>query len=329
MTGIISRPVQGRARMRGLLALLLLGLLLEAQASSRVEDWLERMSEAMRQLNYEGELIYQHGNGLEVLQLVHTVQDGHERERLTALNGVPREIIRDHESVRCVLSGSRAVSVDKRGIGPSFPSLSPMSLNELSAVYQLRFVDDQRVAGREAKGIDIAPRDGLRYGYRLYLDQEHHLPLKQVMLDEQGQRVAQILYSRLRIDPDIPHEASTPSILSKDFAQVQQPSPSEGQASGPRHWGFRQLPKGFQVSLSDLRRDEAGEPVEHLVISDGLATVSLYIEKSRPGAGLEGGSRMGAMSAYGRRVGDARVTVVGEVPAATVRLIAEALEVKR
>jgi len=68
--------------------------------------------------------------------------------------------------------------------------------------------------------------------------------------------------------------------------------------------------------------------VEHLVYSDGLAAVSVFIEKTdRPaGVGSKGPSRMGAIHAYSKVMDGEQVTVVGEVPESTVAMIGESVK---
>ncbi|MBU1654132.1 MAG: MucB/RseB C-terminal domain-containing protein [Gammaproteobacteria bacterium] len=295
--------------------------------ANEAHQWLERMNQAMRQLSYEGELIYQHDRRVEVLSLVHTVGGGLERERISSLNGRPREVIRDNESVICILPGMKSISVDPRRGSGNFPSLLPLSAQELSDVYNISLGGDGRVAGRQARILDIRPRDRLRYGHRLYLDQEQGLPLKLDMLNAEGETIAQIMFSRLKIDPGIPFESSGPSLKTEGYAVIRHGKRSPGRAAKPFNWSFSALPKGFRVNGQDMRKEEAnGDWQEHVVVTDGLANVSVYVERSRAEGGLEGPSRMGAVSAFGRRSGNGQITAVGEAPVETVRLIAEAVK---
>ncbi|MEO5341995.1 MAG: MucB/RseB C-terminal domain-containing protein [Gammaproteobacteria bacterium SHHR-1] len=313
--------------------LLILGLVLIPMplwAEDAAEAWLEQMSKAMAGLNYEGELVYQHGDQIKVLQLIHTVRQGRERERLISLNGVPREVIRDQDAVRCVRPSSQAVSVDRRGgSGYGFPSLQPLTAHELGRVYRMRLAGQEaRVAGRLARRLDIQPLDGYRYGHRLYLDEEYRLPLKQEVLDHQGQRVSLIMYSRIKVDPGLPFEASQASPLSKDFSLIEYRPRQKVDGEQPEAWGLSRLPPGFHISHRDFRQDEGGISMEHLVLSDGLASVSLYLEPARPDNHFDGPSRLGAVSIHGRRLQDRQILVIGEVPQVTTRFIAEAVELR-
>ncbi len=297
-----------------------------ASASDNAESWLDRMSEAMRTLNYEGELVYQHGDRIKVLHMIHTVNQGRERERLISLNGVPREVVRDEEAVRCVLPNAKAVSVDRRGGRYDFPALAPLAARELAHLYRVELGEEARVAGRPVRGIAVEPLDAYRYGHRFYLDQEHFLPLKQEVMGAGGERISLMMYSRIKVDPTLPFDASGPSAHSKSFNLIEYQPRQAMKESTPDRWHLKRLPPGFQIRHRDFRQSEDGATLEHLVLGDGLASVSLYLEKADPEKGFDGASRMGAVNIFGRQVDGYQIVVIGEVPAATTRFIARALE---
>ena len=70
-------------------------------------------------------------------------------------------------------------------------------------------------------------------------------------------------------------------------------------------------------------------PVTHSVYSDGLATVSLFIEPledaTRQRQGISG---QGPINVYSRTLPDAQITVLGEVPPAAVKQIAHSISKK-
>lgn len=337
------------AGIRAALAACVFCLPLKAQAGPAPDAspraWLEAMAQALRHLNYEGELIYQQGQTLELLHQKHWIEAGEERERLTSLNGPVREVVRDHRGARCLLSNNQSVAVRRLGAVTGFPSLTALSEEGLNDLYEISFGEQARLAGHQAQGIEIRPRDGLRYGFRIYLDAESRLPIKQMMLDTRGEPLVTMMYSRLQAMPTKEvAPASTEPPVRQDKAQPTsvQPTPAQPtkrQTNG--RWFLSELPPGFRVSLHN--QQAMGEPagtetdmsrhpgqLEHLVLSDGLATVSLYIEsgaESDTDGGLEGLSRMGVTGAYGRRLGNYQITAVGEVPEAALRWIAEAVRV--
>ncbi len=281
----------------------------------------------MRTLSYEGTFVYLHSTQLEAMQITHTANNDQEQERVFSLNGAAREVIRSQDSVICVLPDAKAVSVTKHEAGDrSFPVVLPMNLSRLSDYYEFRMLGDARIADREAVVIGVIPRDAYRYGYRLFLDADHALPLKTDTINEEGEMVAQIMFTSLRIDPSI--RSISTAMHGKAGYSWLHPKPAHSiPASVPANWQFKQLPDGFRLQARTRQAASLGsQEMEHFVFSDGLATLSVYIEKADDADGLREASRMGAINVYGVQISGYQVTVVGEVPAQTVRTIANAIE---
>ncbi len=300
-----------------------------ADENGNVLGWLEKMNKAVRGQNYQGVFVYLHGAQLEAMRILHTVEGGHERERLVSLNGAAREVVRDRDSVTCITPDSRLISVDKRRSHKRFPAVLPVDLADLSRYYQFRVLGRDRVADRFVKVIGIIPRDSFRYGYRLFLDEDTALPLKSDLMDEAGEPVAQIMFTSLEVGGEVEllQTTAVEEHQGDDFHTAVTLGPQTYE-DAPSRWRFGYLPDGFSLRARNHWRDrKAGAPVEHLVLSDGLASVSVYIERSEQGQeGLDGGSQIGAVNAWGALAGGYQVTAVGEVPEKTVRLVVESLE---
>jgi sigma-E factor negative regulatory protein RseB len=317
--------------MRRLVCLLGLGLLLCARAAlpaadgdslDQVRGLLERMVKALRTLNYSGTLVYLHGNQLESLQLTHVVRDGKELERLISLNGSAREVQRDASSVICVMPESKAVSVDRRAPGAGLiPDFGDLGLMERH--YNLFPLGDYRVAGRSTIVLGVIPKDSLRYGYRFYLDDETGLPLKTDLMDTKARPVEQIMFTSLDLNPPETLVDADDGAL-QGFARIETDGEQQIDKDRLPGWQFGDLPSGFRLQTHNLRADHNGRQLEHLVVSDGLASVSVYIENGEED-GLQGAANVGAVHAWGDKVADFWVTAVGEVPSATVRQIVHAM----
>ena len=92
---------------------------------------------------------------------------------------------------------------------------------------------------------------------------------------------------------------------------------SSGPAPTLAPWRFDALPPGFAVRLHDSWPEGPEGKVEHFLVTDHLASVSVFVEAEGQG-GLTGATRIGAVHAVGGRVAGHQVTVVGQVPAETV-----------
>jgi sigma-E factor negative regulatory protein RseB len=288
--------------------------------------WIEKMVAAAGALAYEGTFVYLHGSQLESMRVIHSVRDGQAREHLISLNGSAREVIRDQGAVICILPDAKAVSVSESGIKQSFSTVLPISLAGLSDYYDFHMRGEARVAGRLTKVLVIVPKDAYRYGYRLFLDAEHALPLKTEMLNGLGMAVTQTMFTSLRVDPTIEVTSSIESLKQQGYAWIHEEDAGSHPVTGEASWYFKYLPAGFQLHASAQHPDQVGKgDIEHFILSDGLATLSVYVEESVAQGGLQGESRMGAINAFGTQVAGHQVTVVGEVPAQTVQYIAGAI----
>lgn len=307
---------------------LLAALALPALAADSARDWLQQMSQAMQSLNYEGTFVYIHGSDIESMRIIHGRDASGERERLVSLNGEAREIIRDDSKVTCIWPGSKSVIVSKSRPRTPFSALVDADLGDIGRLYRFDLVGDDRVAGMRAQVIEVMPRDALRYGYRIWVDRDSRLLLRSEVLNGGGKPIEQVMFTAISVYNGIPAERFRPVLQGAGYTwQRDGELVPVSRQSGPS-WYFAELPPGFDQLSSTLRPlREHGAPVHHVILSDGLASVSVYVEQADAANGkqLEGGSSMGGVSAFGLAVGELHVTAVGEVPLATVRAIGSAV----
>jgi sigma-E factor negative regulatory protein RseB len=310
-------------------ALLLLSQPLQAGENLSARGWLERMMDAVQRLNYQGTFIYLHENQLETMRIVHAVEDERVRESLISLNGHPREVIRDDDLVTCVIPESHRVSVDRRPPSDKYLNLLPDDLAQLEKHYAFHLLDRSRIANHQAQIVTIAPKDRLRYGYRFYLDADTGLPLKSDLLNERGELLEQIMFTDLEVGKaeisDLFHRESLFTYQLQNNADAEQSFSSDYVS----RWDFLQLPTGFKLTLKHYLPDPGGtQPIEQYVFSDGLGSLSVFVEQGKHEEGLSGASRLGAINAWGGRVQGYQVTAVGEVPAVTLLGVVKGMQLK-
>lgn len=313
----------------GLTPLFLFSVLfaLPAFAEDDAYAWLLKINQAARKLNYEGTFVYQSGGHLETMRIVHRVSDGSVEERLISLTGAPREVIRTDNEVRCYLPDQNSIVVEHRGAnGKSFPAIVPDRLRDLDDNYVIEMGKSGRVTGRMAQRIVIKPRDDFRYGYHLWADRDTGLLLKAELLNDQGKVLEQFMFTDIRVGGVIPPAALEPQTQGKGMVWYRN-NGSDSAAQSVHAWAATRLPKGFKLSSSMTRkmsiRDRAAE---HLVYTDGLAAVSIFVEKARERAPtMEAPSGMGALYIFSRPIDSHYITVVGEVPPKTVTLIGNSI----
>lgn len=300
-----------------------------AEPPSDPLSWLGRISAASQRLNYVGTFSYQSGKHIETSRIAHRADGEGEFERLEVLDGSPREVIRSSSEVRCVLPDQRTVIIDQAGSHRAFPARLPASYVGLAENYRIRKGDVNRVAGFEAQSIVLEPKDDLRYGHVLWAELQTGLLLKSRMLDERGEMIEQFTFSDLRIGGEIDKTLLEPRYAQGDGWRVVNVRGNQLNKADAG-WVLRDPLRGFDLS-SVVRRPlgpDRGEAL-HLVFSDGLVSVSVFIEPV--GAGVHapqpGPSSSGAINVFKRIHEGSLVTALGEVPAKTVRIMAEGVEV--
>lgn len=297
-----------------------------ASADSEARVWLERMSAASRNLNYSGTFVYQHQGQLETMRIVHASDSGDERERLMSLTGPKREILRDNQIVTCILGDREAVHVNRSRPRSPFPANFPESLSELEQYYSFSVGQEDRVAGLVCRVVEVKPHDNFRYGRRLCIHGDTQLLLRSELTGSEGKLVEGMMFTSVSFPESISEQDLLPDQNGADYTWKLEPEAKARKPGSDRHdsnWKVIRVPDGFMLTDHNWHQLSEHEPgVEHWMYSDGLASVSVYIEKApRKQDGYKGTTHRGALNAYGTMIKGYYVTVVGEVPMKTVELI--------
>jgi sigma-E factor negative regulatory protein RseB len=314
----VSSSILGRSS-------LLLALVVVDVSAQDARSWLERMNRAVEDLNYRGTFVHVLEGTAETLLIIHRNDGGRIGERIVSLDGVGREIIRQEDQVQCILPDQRVVLLETRKELSPLVSALPSNAAQLEPHYELTLRASARVANRPTRVLEIKPQDEFRYGYMLWLDEETAMPLKSQLTDENGEIIEQILFTEIDLVESIPPAALEATIDTTGFTWLRPPESAPLTEGIP--WRAAQVPGGFKLSVATQSRIAGSEyPVEHLVYSDGLATVSVFIEDPKTKAEVnEGFSRVGSTNAFSLTLRGRKVTAVGEVPRQTVRTIASSL----
>ncbi len=291
-------------------------------------EWLRTMAFAAHQTNYSGVFVYQSGGRVEMSRITHISDQNGEHERLEGLDGLRREVIRNNDKVWLYL-GDKKVRIEKRRAQRAFPALLPEQIQALKENYLIRQGEEDRVAEFHAHTVYFQPRDNLRYSRKMWAHSESGLLLKAVVLDERGRVIEQYAFSQLRIGGNIDHKwivPDEPETVHSAQHEEMSPMPKASLESQPSGWQVDAIPSGFK-KIIEMQRSIADKkfPVVHMVFSDGLAGISVFIEKVSEVTNIPGLSSQGAVHIYSRLVGDHLVTVVGEVPPRTVIQVADSV----
>ena len=308
--------------------MLLIAVTLAAVPFAFAEDaaaWLSRAAAAAQKQNYIGTIVYQHGGRVETSRLIHLNDQGNEYEKLVNLDGPPREVIRMNGEVRCYYPDAKVIRVEPRTFRNVFPSLSPQQQAALTNYYDFRMAERERVAGIETQAWVFVPKDGLRYGHKFWADAVSGLLVKARIVDERNEVIEQFAFTEIAIGAKIDREMVNPTwpVTPPDW-KVRQSGPGESEAKDTG-WTVTRLPPGFIKIVDGYRLLHGRRQVAHLVYSDGLVAVSVFIEPIGAASHPIGVSRQGGINVVIRQQDDNLVTVLGEVPVTTVRQIAHSV----
>lgn len=325
-----------------------------AVAADEPREWLERMNNALTTRNYDGTFAYWQGDKVEMLRIIHRVKNGQVSERLVSLDGSGREFIRTGNELACYFPDQRTVRIEKRPENSPLLGNFPRFDQASTAFYDIKQVGRVKLYRRDTRVISVTPKDSFRYGYKLWIDEGTAMPLRTQLCDARGRPIEQLVVAEdrvLRINADIPDSAFLPEVSTEGFRVLR---PEEG--IGPmvaearawdRRWDSLQLPPGFRITLRAFQSmPGASSPVRHIVISDGVASISVFVEQpsrsapagspatspgsttaqAAPPADPAAGSvtQFGSTSAFSTMVEGRKVTALGEAPPETVRAIANA-----
>ncbi len=289
--------------------------------SREPNDWLDRMTDAVKKTSYEGTVIRIRDGEAEALKVAHTFADGVIREKIVAQEGNGLEIIRDGNKVHCILPDRKSVLVEEWDDQSTLFSTLPSSNIRFGSEYDVSIVREDRVAARQTKLLAIRPHDAYRYGYRIWLDIETGFPLQTQLIDTDGSAIEQIKFAEIALNKEIRASALAPSYSTDTFSWVNQSNPHVTR-SIDTEWFSEDLPQGFRaISTHEERMADGEKYVTHILYSDGLANVSVFVAELDDGDSL-GKSNVAGSNAYSTVVGDHHVTAVGKVPTITVEQIA-------
>jgi len=317
-----------------LILLLFPGFALSQAPQAQSQDasaWLRKIYLASQKLSYSGTFVYRQGDRSESSRITRIVAAGSDTEKLEALDGVRREIVRNGDEVRCYLPDNKIVKVDRRSRHPTFPALLPAQNAALTERYTISKEEMARIAGYECQAIALKPKDEYRYGYKLWADVGSGMLLKARIVNEKGDAVEEFTFTQLTIGGSMEKDMVKSSFAGESRQWRIENAGVVRADLAKSGWTVNAAIPGFQKVIEVKRLLRPAQRVSQIVYSDGLAAVSVFIEAVEPRqeAARLGLSSMGAVNVYSRELANHVVTVVGEAPAKTVQQIGDAVEYHR
>ncbi len=288
------------------------------------QEWLGRMAAALNNSSYVGEFVSESAGRTERLAITHRVRDGVVSERLVSMSGNGRELVRENDEVVVYLPDQRLAIIERRSGRSDLMGALPQFEGRMESSYKIDYIGREATNFGPTAVVAVRPLDGYRFGYRLWIDVDSHMPVRSDLSDGAGRVIERLRFTKLEFVNDIPDSAFEPALDRSKLRWVRQSPQAEDEAPA---WRAAQVPPGFRLSVTGMQAVAgSGAPVNHLVYSDGLASVSVFIHAPTPGqAPVQRSGRSGVASAFSTVVDGHQVTAVGEVPPQTLKFIATGL----
>lgn len=278
----------------------------------QVHRLLEAMSSKAAQGDYSGVVTLQRGSDMEVVELSHRVVDGRATEVLSRLTGQDARVRRSGHETGCMHPGHQLLRTAQAVDG---------GVCGLAASYRFRLSAGERIAGREAVKLRAEPMDMYRFGYVFELDRETALMLKATTVGADQRVLEQFQFASLAMQGSSVNDATTEHVAGHPHPR-ETPPPARGPA-----WALTWVPTGF------LPTDASPATATRKSYTDGFASFSVFLEPLgvaiKPGEGVE---RQGSTVAYTRGVvldqQPVLVTVLGEIPTNTARMVADSVRLR-
>ena len=292
---------------------------------NEAKNWLVAAKQAAATLNYRGIVSYVKDSQIESLHVYHGYSNGVEQERLLSVNTPMREVIRTADKVTCYYPDAKSISVDSKSSRQSVLLGLPDDLSELSKHYIFSLGEIEHVAKRPCRVVSIQPKDDLRYGRRLWIDVESKLPLKFEWLDG-TQVVEQLVFNSLSLENSIPpgELVASTQVDGTWKTKLHETLPADSLA-----WSLDGVPEGFHmIAYTRLKRGTNNRAIDHILLSDGVSSISIYIDQLMNEIFTAQPRKIGAINSYTRKLDKYLVTVMGEAPEKTVQVIGDGIHLQ-
>jgi len=293
--------------------------------SATVQEWIQKMSNSSHRGNYQGTFVFWRDQKLESMSIAHGSKNGRIWVGLQSLNGEPRQLIHENGEVISIFPGKQLVSINEMTSNLPFHPDLPKDIKQLNKHYELSLQGQDRVANRDTQIIQVKPKDGYRYGFKYWLDKDTGLMLRCDVINQRKKVLEHMMFTEFEYMQSPPAIAFKQTAIPETFKVIRQNESDSKKADNS--WTVNQLPKGFMLTkniIKPMRKKQ--NSVQQLVFSDGLASVSVFIDQNVTAPHrLDGHTKMGSINAFGVMMDKHQVTAIGEVPMETVKLIAESI----
>ncbi len=295
---------------------------IHAQEAATGQLWLSKMQQAMKSLNYQGTVIFFKNNQLDSMKYSHAIHQNIEQEHLHSLNSPMREIIRNKDVVSCLYKDKKRIEINHHPRNQSFILDLPPDLSQKNTDYQFEVTEQAIIAKRDTQTILIKPNDYFRYARKIWIDKQHFLPLKTEVYSPSGAMIEQVMFTDLNILPQL----KLPKLDLNTPKTIKHIHQSSARNFIQANFRLNNRPSGFKEALFIQMKMHGS--VDHLLLSDGFSSVSIYQEQQAETISMDIKS-LGSMNSVVKKIGNYQFVIIGSVPLKTIQFIAEGIQLKK
>jgi sigma-E factor negative regulatory protein RseB len=305
-----------------------MGMIFSVKADQSLWNLIWASKDQSKSLNYTGLLVSESGKHSQISKLTHHSNNSSEIEVLERLDGHLAKWIRRNDEIQCFIPEKKLIFIERRHTSVNFPKILSIDGSSLSlkSLYSISELPERRVAGRLVHALKLLPKDDLRYEYRLYLDRENKLLMRSELYSPNGEILEHIGFKEVSFESG-PMDVS--SLLKLPLGW--QTSSTEVRILSDDELPY-ELPAnlvGFQKTDTVCRTKSADQQIHQTVYSDGLSTVSVFIQEIQSGKSMPHGPMThGAVMSKSSTQGKYMLTVLGEVPEKTLGLFLKSVRWK-
>ncbi|TLU59908.1 transcriptional regulator [Thalassotalea litorea] len=294
----------------------------QVEPQPTAKQWLQRLSNSLRQLNFDTSFVVVRNNRAEPYRWLHGIEDGRELELISLLNGPRKEAVRVDNTVSYFESNQQPYSVTTDSISGPIPRAFTSDIEKVHQSYDLVEVGKSRILGRPAQLIRLVSKDKQRFGYWVWLDIESGLLLKAAIINGEGELLEQIQFTHLTI-------SEHSNEMLKQLLEAELPKTHDNPlevSQAQLNWRVNWLPNGFDMLESNQHFVETiNLPVDFLLFNDGLVDVSVYVSATDEAPRKSSINQTGATVLLSQIREGYEINVVGKVPAQTANAIADSI----
>ncbi len=288
--------------------------------------WLARAQKAAKEQTFVGVFVHAVGDAHSTSRITHTFFNNEEVEKIESLDGPMREFLRKGTNLQCFIPEVRTIRSDRRVTGRHFPQIVQTSVEQIASNYNVMLGSGDRVAGYDCRWLHLDPRDSLRYAQRICSEISTGLLLRARLMSGPDQAIEQFTFTELKIGARVQRHALRSRWDDEKANWRQEQIPANDAQPANTGWLVTNPPAGF-TKIAEMRRTMPSQiSVDHLIFSDGVASISVFMEPTPEGKRVgEATSEKGCASIYTGSINNHMVTVLGEVPLAATKQVGKSV----